>query len=653
MHRYYTTKFLAWALLAVGAIRSVAGAGVLDNLYHMPTTTFAAQPYSYLNFNSVGLLDQDLKTINARLAAENADGMLAAQRVFEKGAYSEAFAVFTFSDVNFINLDIPPGIVDGKTASGADVRGISHYGSPFGNNTLTVHYPVGGTTADSEVDMVTGTLESMGGGAFCRVGGNPSPVTDGCFAPSGTIRVLDALDFSYSYDPLRDNANGLSMAILANDRTLAGPTLQKYINYYGTTDYDRTWIRSAFAGIETPGFTNGVTSTNMNFSRLSVEGRHSAIKWGLVVLKVWIFVVNTIEVANILCPDAKDDAILAMDRAVAAFAGSGPIAQIPSSEDDGYFLYNLIETECKNFGSCSNWDSMAPLNKEILGLMDSARKQLSITACPSVQTQTRRIVELLTIPLIQGILRNAYALDLNENVQGWTQGQTAAYAAAVAPLLNDCSAGNAFVIIDDLAAGKAPGASFEVIKETLERSYSCLRLTCEDIDGLRAVNSNAYEKGAEPCGTVGSAYTDPSVQAPTPALPGFGPTSGTPPATPGIPALPSIPTKSSSGTATNNNNNIPKSKGSNWKAGTTTKARIPDLGPADVATISITIAVSVLAAAVSIGYCCWDAKKTKEFDTARQQQRPSDIDTGAAPAQEEVEEPPVAIEGATSQAQIV
>jgi len=617
MHR--TTTILASSLLAA-AVHSVAGVGVLVGNYQMPVTTFRTAPYSYLNFNSVALLDQDMMVIQARMAAEDNDGMLAAQRVFENGAYSEAFAVFTISDPNFINLDVPAGIVDGKSASGVDIRGISHYGSPFGNSTLTVHY---GTAT---------------GGAVCRVGGNPTPITDGCFAPTGSVKILDSLTFSYSYDTLRDNANGLSLATLANHRTLPGATLQKYVGYYGSKDYDTTWIRTAFAGVSTPGFTNGVTSTNMDFSQLSIEGRHSAIKWGLVVLKVWVFVVNTLEQADKLCPMQSDDAIEAMDQAVAAFAGSGPIAKVPTTEDDGYFLYNLIERECRNFGTCKRMDSMAPLNKEILGLMDSARKSLSVGACPSVDIQIQRIVELLTIPLIQGILRNAYALDLNENVQGWTQGEVAAFAAAVAPLLHYCSPGNAYILIDDLAAGKAPGASFEVIKDTLERSYSCLRITCEDIDGLRAVNSDAYEAGAEPCGTVGSAYTDPNVQAPTPALPTINNPTSANPARPGsLPALPSIPTGTTSSTA------VPKSKGSNWKAGATTDAWIKGLGANDILTISLTIGAFLLAAMISIGYCCWDAKQTKQFDTAapNSPRRPADIDTGA-PA-EGVDEPPVDI----------
>eukprot|EP00535_Pseudo-nitzschia_heimii_P001999 CAMPEP_0197179574 /NCGR_PEP_ID=MMETSP1423-20130617/4473_1 /TAXON_ID=476441 /ORGANISM="Pseudo-nitzschia heimii, Strain UNC1101" /LENGTH=624 /DNA_ID=CAMNT_0042629497 /DNA_START=259 /DNA_END=2133 /DNA_ORIENTATION=- len=595
MPRFHSLSRILVAAAFAARPFAVAGGGVLEGIYTLPDVIDGGDDsaYSFLRFDSVAALDGDQKIILARLVSESDEGMLAAQRVFEKGAYSEPFAVFSHPIIT--GSDIPPGtVVTGPSVGGGLIRGVAHYGSPAGNGTLTVHYPTRGTDDDAEIDVATGTLDNLGGGgAMCRVGGNPSPVTDGCYAASGTLQIYTgstasgtALNVEYTYDPQTDNSNGLSLSYLYGDRSQPGITFQKYVDYYGRVDYDSEWIRSAFAGVATPAFSNSLGGhTGMDFSRLDKEGRHAAIRWGMVVLKVWIFVVESLEEAASLCETSNADAVRRWDRAVGAFAGSGPIAETPANEADGYFVYSLIETECISFGTCGNEGGMVPLNREILQVMDSGRKLLYTGSCGSVREKAQRLVELLLVPLIQGTLRNAYALDNQDNSNGWVQGQTAAYAAAIAPHLHSCSAGDAFVVIDDLAAGNATGASFEVIKDSLERSYGCLRVTCEDIDGLRAVNSDAYEPGAEPCGTVGSLYTDPSVPAPTPALP-------------------SIPEPATTTTTTSTNS------GSSYSG-------YSDLSKTDDIMIGVTIGASLVAAAIAIGYCCWDAKQTKGIEAAK------------------------------------
>ena len=263
------------------------------------------------------------------------------------------------------------------------------------------------------------------------------------YAPSGNLRIVydtpdDPLIVGYSYDPLTGNSNGLSLAYLYGDRTQPGTTLGKYVSYYGRTDYDTEWIRAAFAGSKTPGFSNQMMiPTDTDFSALGDEGRHAAIRWGIVVLKVWIFVVESLEEAAGLCETSRADALRRWDGAVGAFAGSVPIARTPTHPDEGYFVYNLIETECRNFGTCGGGDGldggggddgyisdgMAALNREILTAMNNGREALSAGGCPIVRELAQRLVELLLIPLVQGTLRSAYSIDNHDNYSGWIQGQ--------------------------------------------------------------------------------------------------------------------------------------------------------------------------------------------------------------------------------------
>lgn len=506
---------IASSLLAAASLTSAAsGAGVLDGIYQIPSTTPSAgsNSYRHLRFDSVAALDGDQRTVLARLAAESTASMAFARSVFELGAFSESYAQLTFEDDRFVMGSIPSNTpVSGVTLEGIAIEGVSFSGKAAGDNTLIVHYPA--------------TEAAGGSGNLCRVGGNPSPITTGCFSPTGTATLilpnpnptpglLDtdsgmAVYYDYSYDLLLHNSNALSLAKLQGDRKAPyQTTLQKYINFYGSPDYDNEWIRAGFEGRATPGFANDMQqATDSDFSKLDLEGRHAALKWGMVVLKVWIFVVESIEEAVSKCDgtmSASETSIDGWDRAVAAYTGSGPIASAPTNPDEGYFLYSLVETDCRDFGTCSTFStvgtSMAPLNRDIFEAFSSGRDALMSGDCLAAGQHSKSISRKMTIPLVQGILRNAHALDLQEIQDGWVRGQVAAYASAILPLIHECSSGTAYTLLEDLIRRDIAGTSFEVVKDSLERTYTCLGITCEDVGGLLTVNKNGYEPGAGPCG---------------------------------------------------------------------------------------------------------------------------------------------------------
>lgn len=596
-------QLLPW--LALLLLSSTTSAGLIEDLYPVPANSNqpgdgGSDTYSPLNFRSVASLDMDMRSINGFLASDTPSGLESAKNIFSKGAFSDAFANLQIVDQDeYSTFSITPGAtVVGKTASGNLITGIAKYGkseTPFGStNVLRVHYP------DYPPEQ---TKDG------CFVGGNLVPLKNGCFAPSGRITITQgnglSLDFDYKYDPDVDNVNGLSLASL--DRLRASlqntPTFNKFMQYYGTDAmyYDQEWITAAFEGRKTRGW--GLTDTNgaMDFSVLGMEGRGAAIRWGIVTLQTYLFIINSIEDAVANCgtedPDDQKYIMNRWDMAVAAYSGSEPIYSSTNIEDGGYFLYTLAQIDCKNFGTCNPGTGVAKVNQYAFESFRNGRGWLETGDCQSAQGAAENLRELLVVPLVQGVLRTSHALDKHDNTQETIQGQAAAYAASILPLLNACSAGNAFMIYDDLTPGRATASSFEVIKDALERAYECLGITCQDVGGLRTPQNDGYFQGAEPCGnaflgdsTVSSGTSPTESNYP----PTFAPISNNG-------GSPTFVPLSGQGAAQANANKIKSNNSMNRQ---------------EALTIGISVGLGVLAALIALCVYCCDAGKSKEFDSA-------------------------------------
>jgi hypothetical protein len=189
------------------------------------------------------------------------------------------------------------------------------------------------------------------------------------------------------------------------------------------------------------------------------------------------------------------------DEAVGFYAGS--LTDFPGEE--GYLLFTVAEMECSYFGTCSE-GSMAHVNEAIFVAFLKGKEMLQKKQCQELIEVSSQIKSLMMIPLVQRILRHAYELDLQENQQAITQGDAAAFMASLAPYMYACQRSSAHMLWNDLAPGNATKASFEVLKFTLERTYDCLGIRCEDVGGLLHIDPSGsgllYNKGAEPCGYV-------------------------------------------------------------------------------------------------------------------------------------------------------
>ena len=221
----------------------------------------------------------------------------------------------------------------------------------------------------------------------------------------------------------------------------------------------------------------------------------AAIRLGLPLLHVWMYVLGLVEGAAAGCLVSGDNSARARawDDAVALYAGSGAL----ESGGGGYFVYTLVQDMCHAFGTCAAGDR-APVNAKLFEHFRGGRQDLKDGDCDGARAHAGHIKGLMTVPLVQGALRAAYALDVQDDKKAAAHGIGAAFSAAILPLVHACNDGNSVVVYNDLKPGNT-GGSYEVVKSALERSYVCLNVDCEDVGGLVDLLGDGYLSGAEAC----------------------------------------------------------------------------------------------------------------------------------------------------------
>merc|ERR1711959_197397 len=120
------------------------------------------------------------------------------------------------------------------------------------------------------------------------------------------------------------------------------------------------------------------------------------------------------------------------------------------------------------------------------------------------------IVQLMSVPLVQGSLRYAYKV---AKLQGGSKekAEGAAFSAAILPRIHNCDAEAATIISDNMKIDSANplGAGFDAVRAAFEKTYKCLGINCAQIGGLLMnADTGEYYEGFAPCGTMsaGSCY---------------------------------------------------------------------------------------------------------------------------------------------------
>merc|ERR1740117_130064 len=199
-------------------------------------------------------------------------------------------------------------------------------------------------------------------------------------------------------------------------------------------------------------------------------------------------------------------------------------------------VYRLAEKRCGNFGTCvtvaGTTTPISQVNNELFkagGLFAQGRDLLHAGTCSGVRPVVDQIVSLMTVPLVQGTLRYAWKVGQTGGVDNKLADQSAknaaegsTFAAAVLPLVHACDAAAAKVVSDNMKFGAAVYTATTAesdseytsgtkpdtgaVKAALEKTYTCLGITCAHVGGLLNSAKTAAEAGMETC-------TDPTAAA--------------------------------------------------------------------------------------------------------------------------------------------
>jgi hypothetical protein len=216
-------------------------------------------------------------------------------------------------------------------------------------------------------------------------------------------------------------------------------------------------------------------------------------------MNVFMQVVESMESSLEKCRANWIDAIGAWDEAIAYYVGS--IAKTEGG-DEGYFPYSTAEKRCRNFETCSN-SGVSNVNVEIMEMFQAGQESLSSLDCETAAEAKAQITDLMVVPLVQGLLRDAYYVDKQDIVDDRADASGATYAAAVLPFVHACNQNDARIIHNNMGIGQSDKPNFDNVKAAFERNYACMGISCADIGGLINSSTGDYYEDAAPCDDIG------------------------------------------------------------------------------------------------------------------------------------------------------
>jgi len=445
------------------------------------------EPGSQVTDHNAIDLDQD--ALEKQLGFSTAESFQIAQDIYEQGAHSKAYAEVT--------LDTP---LTSAVSKGAAITGYSTTGSSIE------------TTAYSAADASSSTLKikyqtfDSGRHNECSVGALPvaDQYKNGCFAETGNITVGGNL-YSYSYNPEVDNKNGRTIAgfsTSAEEKQLNGcpgcpyKEFKKYYDYYGVADYAHEWITAAFDGTETE-MQNG----NADFSKYGFTGRRECAKKGTAYMSIYMYVIREFEDAIDDCDNNSINdnygSVHAWDEGVAFYSGTKVGV---FGDTSGKLIYTLADKRCANFKTCGmdgdELEGTSYINEKLFELFTLGQYHLLSGQCEFVRPIVDEIVDLMSVPLVQGTLRYAYKVDKLEGAEK-EKAEGAVFAASVIPRVHACNEDDAATIYDNMKVG-ASSTDFAAVQKAFEDNYGCMGINGALVGGLWNDALNDYYEGAEP-----------------------------------------------------------------------------------------------------------------------------------------------------------
>lgn len=135
------------------------------------------------------MIDLDQAAMEEQLALLTPEGFAKAKRIYLEGGHQRSYAVLNITEPLGFDLKKDGHFFVGKTAAGKMVTGNIVDDAKVNATQLSIRYT---TFNDAPYQG-------------CSVGGLANPKLDGCFAPTGVIKMMTndpKLVYEYSYDPL-------------------------------------------------------------------------------------------------------------------------------------------------------------------------------------------------------------------------------------------------------------------------------------------------------------------------------------------------------------------------------------------------------------------------------------------------------------------
>lgn len=228
-------------------------------------------------------------------------------------------------------------------------------------------------------------------------------------------------------------------------------------------------------------------------------------------MAVMMYVIRELEDAIYDCTqlcdreECNDDAVHALDEAVAFYAGS---LEGSDGDGDGVFMHALADKRAANFKTAgpngNEASGKSKVNYDVFKEFSLMQDKLEQKDCSGARTNKERIAQLMFVPLVQGAMRYAYITSSDPEAGTKAEAEGATFAAAVLPVVAACNAGDADTIYDNLKVGQGGTADFAEVKEAFENNYGCMGISCADVGGIWDGALGSYEAGAEPCGGASS-----------------------------------------------------------------------------------------------------------------------------------------------------
>jgi len=311
------------------------------------------------------------------------------------------------------------------------------------------------------------------------------PDDSGCFGKKEELmingEVIPGGEYVEVNTPYR-NLAGFSVA--AASKMKGQRMFEMYKNYYGAPDYADKFVKAALKGADETKRVSEETPflflDKAEIYRIEAAQKGSAY-WGL-----WLYVIREMEDAvndcNAGCKTCNDAPVHAWDEAAAFYIGS---LEGQSGSPKGRLLYRLAEKRCNNFGTCSCNGDSACTNWRVIDKFTEGRGLLEEGRCSDLVGIKDRIIQLMTIPLVQGTLRYAYKIG-KEKVGPKEIAEGVAFSGAILPQLAACGDGSAAKEVAKVMWINADTKNvdvWEIVKSNIEASAGCLGITLGDIGG--------------------------------------------------------------------------------------------------------------------------------------------------------------------------